>query len=178
MGLQYKHLDDRTRALMLEEIDSDIAEAKIYLSNYLTVSGRAEFASLLKDAARLGTDDTLGSELQRGSRISATTARRTPSGGTTTAKVPHTAHITMSEGEFNRYYVRAICRRVIEDGRDEVRIYRGKSVSQPRPQSELLIGTVANATAVLADLRNSVGVETALGVPPGPNSGLTVEPSH
>ena len=58
---------------------------------------------------------------------------------------------------------------------DQVEVYRGKSVSQPRPESEALLGKRLSVKALLEDLRKSKGVEPALGLPhPGPNSGLTV----
>jgi hypothetical protein len=36
-----------------------------------------------------------------------------------------------------------------------------------------MIGRRLNAQALLGDLRKHVGVDTALGLPPGPNSGLS-----
>ena len=94
--------------------------------------------------------------------------RRKRSGGLTTAKVPVTAPDTLSEGEFNRYYARGLCVRVIEESMDQVEVYRGKLVSQPRPESEAMLGKKLSAEALLEDLRNSVGVEPALGLPRGP----------
>ena len=41
--------------------------------------------------------------------------------------------------------------------------------------SEQLIGQELGAAKLLADLRKNVGVDTALGLPPGPNSGLTAK---
>ncbi|MCG8431014.1 MAG: hypothetical protein MJA29_07565, partial [Candidatus Omnitrophica bacterium] len=100
--------------------------------------------------------------------------RKKRGGGFTTAKVPITAPDTLSEGEFNRYYVRGLCVRVIEEGVNQVEVYRGIPVNQPRSESEALLGKRLSAEALLADLRESVGVEPALGLPPGPNSGLTI----
>ena len=90
------------------------------------------------------------------------------------AKVPANAADTLAEGEFNRFYCRGLCARVSGSTPGEVEIYRGRESSQPRRESEALIGRRLEATSVLRDLRSSVGVEPALGVPPGPNSGLTL----
>ena len=100
--------------------------------------------------------------------------RRKPKGGFTTTQIPVTAPDTLAEGEFNRFYARGLCTRAIEDGIQEVEVYRGKQVSQPRPESEAMIGKRLSARAILEDIRRSPGVEPALGLPPGPNSGLTV----
>jgi hypothetical protein len=53
-------------------------------------------------------------------------------------------------------------------------------VANARSASEAKIGTQVDARALLADLRSHQGLEPALGLPPGPNSGLSVElpPKH
>jgi hypothetical protein len=101
--------------------------------------------------------------------------RRKPSGGYTTAKVPVTAADTLAEGEFNRFYVRGLCRRTLQERDGQLVVHRAKAVAQPRPESEALIGTSPDAEKLLSDLRTNIGVEPALGVPKGPNSGLSVQ---
>ncbi len=88
--------------------------------------------------------------------------------------VPITAAETLAEGEFNRFYIRGVCRAVLANEQHEVEVYRAKAVAQPRPESQAKIGTRVNAATLLDDLRHNVGVDTALGVPAGPNSGLSV----
>ena len=99
---------------------------------------------------------------------------RTRGHGLTAAGVPLNAPETLAEGEFNRFYVRGLCACALDEGINEVQVYRGKAVRSPRPQSQALIGKMIPAQALLEDLKQSPGVEPALGVPPGPNSGLTV----
>ena len=101
--------------------------------------------------------------------------RRTPSGGTTNAKVPVTAPDTLAEGEFNRFYCRGVCARAIEEGKPSVHVYRAKQVENPRAESQEKVGAMIDANQLLNDLRTSQGVEPALGIPPGPNSGLSVQ---
>jgi hypothetical protein len=83
-----------------------------------------------------------------------------------------TAASTLAEGEFNRFYLRGIARRGLEEGRD-IEIYRGRASSNPRPESQALVGQHLSANALLDDLRAHIGVDSTLGLPPGPNSGLT-----
>jgi hypothetical protein len=53
-------------------------------------------------------------------------------------------------------------------------VYRAKAVMVPRADSQAMIGIMIDAKALLADLRIHQGVDTALGLPNGPNSGLSV----
>jgi hypothetical protein len=53
-------------------------------------------------------------------------------------------------------------------------VYRAKAVEHARSESQQKIGSCVAAEPLLRDLRTHVGVDTALGLPPGPNSGLSV----
>jgi hypothetical protein len=54
-------------------------------------------------------------------------------------------------------------------------VYRAKEVVNPRAESVALIGKSLPAKQLLDDLRTNIGTDTALGLPPGPNSGLSVK---
>ena len=174
MALRLENLDARTRELMLDELEGDVAGGRLYISPRLSERGQRDFESLIRAAIASGDDQSLVDSLRSARRISATEQKRKPKGGVTTAKVPVTAPETLAEGEFNRFYARGVCRRAIEEGTNELIVYRAKEVSDPRPESEAMIGTRIDARALLEDLRTHVGVEPALGLPPGPNSGLSV----
>jgi len=139
--------------------------------NYL---GKTVWESLLREALQNQNDDWLANELLRRGCLATHETRRTPSGGTTIAKVPETACLTLAEGEFNRFYARGLCARAMAEGIQDVEVCRGKEVMQPRAVSQALIGKKVAAASLLADLRKSQGIEPALKIPPGPNSGLTV----
>lgn len=174
MGLHYENLDDQTRRFMLEEIEIDVSDGSVYVSSYLNDNGRHKWSDLLLEAATDGTDDSLADALSRGGCLKHMTERRKPKGfGTIMVRVPHNAHETLGEGQFNMYYTRALCRRATQDGIAEVEVYRAKAVAEPRPESERLIGTRLSAEAILNDLRSTKAVESALGLA-RPNSGLTI----
>jgi len=174
MPLTLVHLDAATRPHMIAEIEADIAARKLYFSGRLSERGRTDYPNLLRQAAANGTDGSLANELRQGGRLNATEERRKPSGGVTTVRVPVTAHETLAEGEFNRFYARGLCLRALASGVSDLVIYRAKAVDNPRAESVAKIGQRISAQALLNDLRTNIGVDTALGLPPGPNSGLSV----
>jgi hypothetical protein len=88
--------------------------------------------------------------------------------------MPVNAPDTLAEGEFNRFCARAICLRAIEDGVPTAVVCRAQQVDQPRPESVAPIGTHLQSEALLNDLRTHPGMDTALRLPPGPNSGPSV----
>ena len=175
MGLRYENLDDETRRYMIEEIDMDVQADTIYQSPWLSQIGQGRWPDMLRASAINGTDVTLADQLRGSGLINRTAQRKAPKGfGMVTYSVPVTAPETMAEGEFNRYFVRGLCRRAIANNIPRLEVYRAKAVVNPRPFSEEKIGLLIDPWTTLIDLRVSQGVETALGIPPGPNSGITV----
>jgi hypothetical protein len=159
---------------MQKELELDISRKALYMSPRLNSQGIDVYQSLLNEAIQSYDDLWLADKLQCTNCMNATEQRKKRGGGISIVKVPITAPETLAEGEFNRFYVRGLCIRAIEDGITEVEVCRGKQVNQPRPESEAMIGKHLSARMLLEDLRKSPGVEPALGLPPGPNSGLTV----
>jgi hypothetical protein len=176
MALYFENLDDRTRQLMLDEMDYDIAHNQLHISPFLSGQGERDYANLLREAIQNGNDETLAQSLREHRRILRTLPRRQPkAGGYSIAATPENAAQVLAESEFNRYYIRALARRAIEDGIPELVIYRAKPVSNPRPASEARVETTLSPEELLEDLRSHPGDEPpTLGVPSGPNSGLSV----
>jgi len=172
MGMSFANLDDKTRKFMLDELEQDITANKLYLSSRLNDTGRRNYEKLLRSAIQNGDDVFLANSLAGLLKVYKQRARL--SGGYKIAKVPIIAPETLAEGEFNRFYCRGVCRRAIDEGLEEVEVYRAKPVRNPRPQSQALIGGKKKAKELLDDLRTNIGVDTTLGVPAGPNSGLSI----
>lgn len=169
------NLDDVTRRHMRAEIELDIDGDGLYQSPRLSPRGVDDYPALLLEAAKHGTPDSFAEVLTHGGRLKTHETATRKDGTTYSKKVPRNAHETLAEGEFNRFYIRGVCLRALEAGEQYVRIYRAKQVANPRAESEAKIGTLIDANALLRDLRASPGVEPALGLPPGPNSGLSVQ---
>lgn len=172
MGLALDHLDDETRRAMRSEIDSDIANGTLYLSDRLSARGVTDYPGLLIAAADGADDDWLAMQLAQAGRIVAleTSSRR---GRLYTKRVPSDAPLTLAEGEFNRFYLRGLCLVAMAAGEDSLEIYRAKRVMQSRSLSRRLLGRLIAVGPLLEDLRTHPGVNTALGLPAGPNSGLS-----
>lgn len=174
MTLSYCDLDDATRPLMLEELAADAANETLYLSNWLTEAGKIAWPDLLRRAIEEGNDATLARDLRLHDYLEPYLIHHR-NGQPYRSTVPHTAPETLAQSEFNHYYCRAVCRRSLDGGNGFVQVYRAKAVRDPRPRSQERIGTRVDAQRLLDDLRaHPGGIDTALGVPSGPNSGLSV----
>ena len=174
MPLSYKNLDYRTRALMLSEIQRDIDAGTLYLSGNLSQQGCLEYPDMLKSASKDGDDGTLAGALLKHLN-SHEKPRQLKTGGFSKPPIMRSnAHEMLAEGEFNRFYIRALCARAIEDNVKEVIVYRAKAVENARSVSEELVGKHVVPGSLLQDLRTHPGIDTALGLPPGPNSGLSI----
>ena len=159
MGFEYADLDRQTRDLMVQELESDLLADTVYVSKRLTPEGKLAWPGLLKEAALEHDDNWLAGQLL-GRRYLVQEGR-----------FPNPELLT--EGEFNRYYVRAICLRALAGGWTEVLVVRGRLAMTPRPESEALVGSHLPAAALLGDLRTSQGKVPRLRVGV-PNSHLTV----
>lgn len=176
MPFNFPNLDDdtRTREFMLRELEHDIDQEHLYISSRLTTTGAAGWLGHLREALDRHDEVWLTQAIHRSDYWNSHETKAKPSGGTTSAKVPSNAAQILAEGEFVRFYLRGVCQRAIED-KTSLQVTRLKAVTQPRPESDAQIGRGVSPTALLADLREHIGLATFLGIPPGPNSGLGVE---
>lgn len=171
MGIRYENLDEITRKYMLQE--SQLGGH--YISPRLTDDGQSGWHSLLEEGIKKFNDDWIASEiLNRGYLQSREQYVRNGVTHSRDINKPYAAQ-QLAEGEFNRYYIRGLCLRAKAEGKDVLIVYRGKHVHQPRPESELKIGAAISVDILLTTLRSNdfVTIENVLGVPGGPNSGLT-----
>ncbi len=168
------NFDATTRAHMRAEVESDLASGTLYVSPRLREDAVDAYVNALLEAVDGGTPQSLADAI-RSQQLLKEFETAVRSGKPHTKRVPVTAADTLAEGEVNRYYARGLCLRAIQEGIAHVRVYRAKAVHEPRPDSVAMLGRLIDAQALLNDLRASNGVEPALGLPRGPNSGLSVE---
>ncbi|MBD3372540.1 MAG: hypothetical protein GF403_07495 [Candidatus Coatesbacteria bacterium] len=165
MGIQYKNLDDVTREKMLEEVKRDIYNGCLYIGTSVKHTAKQQYENLLIESVKHHNDDWLADEILRRGLLLA----YEPKSGN---KVAKNAHKRLAQGEFNRFYIRGLCVRAIEEGISQVFVYRGRASSRSRPKSESLIGSPLDPSVLLRDLRNSIGREPAF--LPDVNSGISV----
>ena len=152
---------------MVEEIQSDIADSKLYISPRLNSLGVSNYPNYLLQAAKKGDEETLETLLDINTNFNPTYLRKGK-------QVPMPIHASelLCQGEFNRYYIRAVCRKSILEDKPYVEIYRARESSRSRSESEAKIGARLSAKELLNDLRNSIGKKPT--VLPEVNSGLSV----
>lgn len=174
MALDYFNLDEKTRKFMVDEIRSDESNNKLYFSPRLFEHQKGKYFRLLLEATTYHDDGWFANEIRNNNLLKSYEERKRGN-KIFSAKVPVNAPDMLAEGEFNRYYSRGLCLRAIDEKIEFVVVYRAKQVSNPRPDSEIMIGKSIKVKELLNDLRTHQGVEPALGLPPGPNSGLSVK---
>ncbi len=172
MLLDYQDLDDDTRDKMVSEIQADIDGGTLYMSKRLSQGGRDDYPDLLENAAENHDDEWLSNEIAKAQRLNPTVPRENQNGTVTQTKMPSNAHTMLGMGEFNTFYIRALCLRAIEEKRELV-IYRARQSSRPRPESEAAIGKKPDPEWLLKELRLHPEQRDP-DVIPEPNSGLTV----
>jgi len=173
MKFNFENLNNQTRQLMIEEIKSDIDNGRLYFSKRFNDTGHQIYPQLLIDSVNKGDEQTLAAALKSNNCFASKEDRKTKN-EITQVNVPENANHVLAESEFNRFYIRAIAMTAIQSGRS-LQVYRARHSDKPRAESEMIIGKNVDASKLLSDLRNNVGVDTALGLPLGPNSGLTVK---
>lgn len=169
MALQYCNLTAEVRPHMAKELDHDIERKCVYVSGRLTIEGSNLWEGLLREALVEHDDAWLAQQLRQKGLVRAT--EMTVRGS---RRVPFTAADTLSEGEFNRFFMRGLCRYAIAENIESVVVYRARESSNPRRESELMIGNVHPSRAALRDLRESVGTTPSQLGMPQPNSGLSL----
>src|SRR3954470_11752093 len=172
MPLQYESLDPVTRRYALAELDADLASDKFHISERLRPTAIEEYKRYFRDAIRYYDDRWL--EEHASDLLVDFEPRRTKSGGTTTAKIPGMAARMLAEGDFNRYYMRGVCLRAIDEGREVVEVYRARLSLEPRAESAELEGQRLPAREVLDYLRGQRVEDASTARLGRPNSGLSI----
>jgi hypothetical protein len=177
MTFNFVNLTPDVRQFMLAEIQYDVDRNSIFISPRLSAVGQRDYLPLLTEAAEKHDEDWFAATLREMGRLKTEEIRHNKNGTTSTATVPETANKLLAHGEFNRYYMRALCRFAIESKILLLVIYRARPSEQKRTSSQSIEGMSISAEVLLTDLRihNTQDFndsrKTALG---RPNSGMSV----
>ena len=172
MPLHYENLDPLTRRYALEELERDIDNGSFHASERLRPEAIGEYKRLLNEAIRYYDDRWL--EERAEDLVVEREERRTRSGGVIEAKVPSMATRMLTEGDFNRYYMRGVTRRAIEEQRGVVEVYRARLSIEARPESAELEGRRVEPAKVLSWLRGEPSDDPGAARLGRPNSGMSI----
>lgn len=172
MGFTFRELDEVVRPLMVAEVKDAISTGTLYYSKRFNETGTEAWPGLLWQAAQSHDEHWLAWSLESIAAIKGYETRAKPKGGYTTAHVPDTATETLVDAEFNRYYMCAVCRKAIADGKAVVTVYRAKARGEPRAESQALLGTTFNPVDLVGELRQKPSGKAHPLLQP--NSGLNI----
>ena len=167
-------LEPATRRAMLEELDEDIAEHRLYLSPVLSERGRTVFVRLLRTAIELGTDASLAAELAARERVIPPERRRKQGEEHALPARRVEAATALAQDEFHRFYARGLCRQALARGLRTLVIYRAKPAIPARANADAMVGLNIDAASLLEDLRASPDLRRPSGLPSYRDSGLSV----
>jgi DNA repair protein RadC len=165
---EFEDLTADTRTRMLQELARDVEQKQIFYDARLVESSRTLYLRLLADALEQGSPESFSEAILKNSLLNPTEMREIGEGRRVQAKVSKIAHRNIGEAEFNRYYMRAICLKAIEQSIEELAVYRARASANPRPDA----ADRKNAKDLLEHLRTTN--ISVLGSFPGPNSGRSV----
>jgi hypothetical protein len=169
MGLNYTQLNETVRRFMIQEFE----QGGHYISPRLNEAGRARWIGLLKDALQYHTDVWLERELIRRSCFVATEYLKSNMGKTVTRAINREqAAKTLAEGEYNRFYLRALCLAAKTRGITHLIVTQGRVIPNASPTGRKSVGTPVEVNALLKTLREHgyKHVDAALGAPEGLSS--------
>lgn len=169
----YEPVPADLRTLMLDELQHDVEHSALYINPLLKSDGAAAYLPLLLGALEAGTPESFAQALEEAQLLQAQQTY-TRQGREVTAKLPANYALTLAAGEFNRYYMRAVCRAAIQQAVPAVEIYRAKAVATPRQTADERIGRRLPPDAVLADLRQTNFEQPSQYGLGAPNSGLSI----
>ncbi|MDA3780416.1 MAG: hypothetical protein PF487_09405 [Bacteroidales bacterium] len=164
----FLNLTSAIREKMLLEVNQDIKLNKLYISDRLNIHGKKIYTNILINCIKNGNEIDFEKNLCSGNYFNQSEYRKEKQ-----VKVPSNAPKLLAQSEFNRFYIRAICLQAIEDGSNEVEIYRARESSWSRSESEMKIGSKIEANILLDDLRSNIGQEPK--ILPEVNSGLSIK---
>ena len=166
MGLNYMQLNETVRRFMVQEYE----QGGHYISPRLNEGGRARWIGLLKDALQYHTDVWLERELIRRNSFVATEYLK-PAMGKTVTRAVNSEQVAkiLAEGEFNRFYLRALCLAAKTRGITHLIVTQGRVIPNAPAEGRISVGTAVEVNNLLNILRNNGyrHVDQALGAPEG-----------
>lgn len=128
----FQNLDEQTRLIMISELESDFKTGLFYDPKSLTSTGMFTYKRLLKECFATGTPETLQQKLSQSDFREKNDRGR---------KIPSNVRETLAFNDFNRYYIRAMLIRALNENK-KLCVYRAKQSMHERQQSKLATNKV------------------------------------
>lgn len=170
MSFNFIDLNSDVRKIMLDEVNLDISNNALYYSKRFNQNGMDKYQAILIESINNGNEQTFANLIKNQNMFNPTSTDR----NVKISKTPINAHESLADGEFNRFYIRALAKIAINENK-KLEVFRAKEVANARSASLSKIGEIVDPEALLVDLRKNIGIDTFLGLPGGVNSGLSVK---
>ncbi len=168
MSLKLLDLDkDNVRDLMLEEFEQDVKEDKLVISNLIKPENHDKYVYLLSEAILKGNDASFARTILINGLLEDKISKYDKLGKVAIVKTAKDAHITLAEDEFNKYYMRGVCRAAVSQGKS-VKVYKQDKI-------EIQNNTILDPLEVLQDLRNHREISEALKMHVGSDDVLSLQ---
>lgn len=176
MSFNFLELDNKVRTFMNEELLDDIPQNRLHLADRLNEEGRRTWANLLSEAIMDYDEVWLAEKIVENNILNETEPYKRSASGLRKINRSSAAKL-LAEGEFNKYYIRGICQKAIEEERGYIFVYRAKEVKSPRTESEKLVNNQINPSTLLEICRGKTNHELYW-LLLEPNSGLSIRSSE
>jgi hypothetical protein len=171
---EFEELDEDTRSFMLEELEHDARSDAIYFSARFSEAGKSACYDCLREAIQNGNEQTLAAALSRPDFWKPFEVHHRGTKSYPVKIAPINVARIYAQGEFNVYYLRGLCRRLLAEGETHAEVYRAKKVAVPRTGQTVDPGDLLPLQDVLEDLRSRDEGVSRLGLPRGVLSGLSL----
>jgi len=169
----FEELDETTRGLMLAEFEADLAAGKLTVNDGLTETGRSKYPDLLRQAIAEGDSDKFGESL-RHREYWKSDAQHIWKEGEGPNPLAHGRVEVYAESQFNLYYMRALCRKLLSENVTHAVVYQAKSVENAGVFGNVAPGDLVPCTIVLEELRSPPSLPAVVGIPIDAASGISL----
>lgn len=175
--MQYDELDSVTREWMLKEFRIEQEETNPYRSKEMTGLGKSKFTEIIEEAILEGNEVSLAADLVN-TKFWQPYTNYSVKGKIRKRKVnPLDSSKRFALTEFNTWYVRGLCRKLMEEGVESCEVYRAAYASEPRPDCQDHDGKTFKVLDVYKGHRARywpIVNKTAFSIPIGPNCHHTI----
>ena len=172
--MYFEELNPQTRRYMVEEFRAEQLSANPYRPKVLTPAGEAVFVGIMEEHLANGTEATLMVALSPPRYWVEHGVRNTKKGPVPYFLPSAQRARVFALTDFNTWYVRALCRVLMEAGIADCEAYRAEVAYEPRGECANLEGQILSVAEVYQGHRARYHPEgskdpDALSIPVGPN---------